>query len=1141
MLYAENNTDLTLVSAALKLFDMPEEYIDICIRYMSGETADGSLLDGLKPFALGKTKTAEKAVGMDSLRNKLLDKDNELYARFTNFAFAACGISGAEFVNSMYEYGNAVRTESRVSALERRYPDEAAAIELAMRAYYYIEVWQRTGNLYEKDPELCIKAIDMLEKYDSGKDHFIVKAALCALALDNTPLPSQSPDAASLPRVKKAGECLKEIYKKIVRTDEFGYGVLSVGFAEAACFDKLSEKIFGKLAENRVILIAKSAEAMNIDCLRVLNVIESVPEVIKPDYIRYIAASHYSGRGRRLAALAKQHTDMMKTVLETTSDLRLANELNKILAENVPGYSAEKFDLKGKVQKTVLERLDICVKDPGAVRRYMNGEGDYAEMKASVKGRIVCDLAGGSAKLNYYGVFGADDFFKRLLALVMNAEKRSYYFSDHVFNNTGFAPLSEDKNDLTHEEKTLEFLLEAGAPIGDALSGIGLVIDGTYFYHKSDIDAHIFRTAKAAGKYPELLEKCSAKDMSAMGRVILARAFSEDPMRFRPQIAALAEDGSKQVRQEIVGIYKEHRELADEVTALLKAKKQSKREAAVTVLEAWGAEGFEQQLGAALDAEKNDKLKLRIAALLGSEQAQAAVEVSTEERIRKLMRGSAKLAWLYTKPFEPVHKTDGTEAEEDLLKAMMLCYAGMDRLGRSSLACEIAEGLDTAELEVFAQEVFSRWFGKGAEAKTKWVLYFSAVHGGMAMVSRLVEHINEWGAYSFNMRTAIAGEAVKAIAMNGSSEALMTVDHIAHKFKGKSVRAAANEAMASAADGLGITAEELLDRIVPDLGFDEKLCRVFDYGSRQFSVYIRPSLELEIFCGDKQIKSLPKPGASDDAEKAAAAYDEFKDMKKQMKAAVTAQKKRLEYVLMCDRKWNTEGWRTLFVRNAIMHCFAIGLIWGVYENGKLAETFRYMEDGSFTTCEGDEYELPENAEIGLVHPIELSDEQREEWLTQLDDFEIVQPFPQLSRRIYKPAGGEADVRRSKLFDGCEINSLSLVGKMTRLGWDKGSAEDAGMFYYFYRQDYASRSVDKDGNVCVTGYGAMLTHSGTYIAVNGMDEETITAGDLIFFKAGHIPGYWDKEGKEYIPCGDVSPRYYSEIVLQLTSVLGAKGE
>ena len=113
------------------------------------------------------------------------------------------------------------------------------------------------------------------------------------------------------------------------------------------------------------------------------------------------------------------------------------------------------------------------------------------------------------------------------------------------------------------------------------------------------------------------------------------------------------------------------------------------------------------------------------------------------------------------------------------------------------------------------------------------------------------------------MRTSIAGDAVRALAMSGNDEALVIVDNISRKFKGKSVRNSAINAMASAADGLGITAEELADRIVPDLGFDENLCRVFDYGKRQFNVYIRPSLELEIYQGDEEADE----NSSDHAEK----------------------------------------------------------------------------------------------------------------------------------------------------------------------------------------------------------------------------------------------------------------------------------
>ena len=57
-----------------------------------------------------------------------------------------------------------------------------------------------------------------------------------------------------------------------------------------------------------------------------------------------------------------------------------------------------------------------------------------------------------------------------------------------------------------------------------------------------------------------------------------------------------------------------------------------------------------------------------------------------------------------------------------------------------------------------------------------------------------------------------------------------------------------------------------------------------------------------------------------------------------------------------------------------MHQFAIGLIWGVYESDKLLQSFRYMEDGSFNTQDGDAYNLPKHTNISLVHPVELSDE-----------------------------------------------------------------------------------------------------------------------------------------------------------------------
>ena len=1151
MLYGNNNIDVTQLTEVLKIIGVLDSTVDIGIRYMGSDTADETLLDGISPVKFNDQLTWENRRKLNEFINKLILPNDELCMRFVNLIFASASISGAPIIFSgTYRKGGDEDIKFRVNALKRRFPDEAKAIELALRASFYNEMWWRGGYLPADDAEMYVKAMEMLDKYDTSDPHYITKTALCTFALSSTPLPSKEPSVTDSAVVKTCCETMLDIYEHAGQFSAEQYTFVAVGMGEAAPFSEKAKEIFKSMAEKNLLAIVQSSRNMQTQRKRVMNVIESIPEIINADYVHFLAEGHFTNAKERLGNIVKYDTKLVRTALDSETDLKAAILIQDALAENDPDFDVKEYDLKGRVQRRASRVLEAYSKDNSElIRNYLSGKGSYDDISFFKGYHRLNNLSGGSNKLEYYNVFGADDFFKRIFTITMIASDESYYVRGNAVDNTGFNPYS----DFT--ESSIKFMLDAGAPLTDAISCMGIAADGAY---GENVEKCTCTAAKTAAKYPELLAECEPKKMSVRGRIIYTRAVSEDTERFRKQLSALADDGSKVVRAEVISVFKAHKELADEIKTLLTAKKQAKRDIAVSVIEAWGTAGFTDELQKALDSEKNDKLKVRIAALIGSESAAAAVKVDSNEVIKKLMRSASKLAWLYSKPFEPVHKTDGAIADEDYLKVLMLCYVSMDKLGRNNFACELAEALDKKDLELFAQEVFNRWYEKGAETKTKWVLYFSAIYGGSAMFHELVEHIYEWGDYAAHsqlvnklynqnnfsfpaMRTGIAGDAVRAIAMNGSSEALMIVDNISRKFKGKSVRTSAVNAMASAADNLGITAEELADRIVPDLGFDENLCRVFDYGKRQFNVYIRPSLELEIFNGDKKIKSMPKPGATDDAEKANAAYEQFKEMKKVMKTAVTVQKQRLEYVLMCDRKWSADGWRTLFVKNAIMHCFAIGLIWGIYEDGKLSSTFRYMDDGSFTTSDGDEFELPENAVIGLVHPIELSEELKAQWTEQLSDYEIVQPFPQLSRPVFAPDASELEMKRITRFKGCECGSLSLVGKMTRFGWYKGQAEDAGFFYYFTREDVSSRSVAPDGSPLLTGCGAMMIHSGMYIAAYDMEEESVNAEDIVFFKAGSAPDYWDKEDKCFIKCSEVPLRYFSEIMMQLTSVFGSKEE
>ena len=174
--------------------------------------------------------------------------------------------------------------------------------------------------------------------------------------------------------------------------------------------------------------------------------------------------------------------------------------------------------------------------------------------------------------------------------------------------------------------------------------------------------------------------------------------------------------------------------------------------------------------------------------------------------------------------------------------------------------------------------------------------------------------------------------------------------------------------------------------------------------------------------------------------------------------------------------------------------------------------------------------MPEDAHISLMHPMELSDEEKAAWKEQLEDYEITQPIEQLDRAVYVRTEEEADKKGLERFGGYLVNDLSLNGKLTGLGWYRGSVQDEGVFYSYYREEEE------------IGIGVELHFSGAY--VGGMNDN-VTIYDVRFYKAGtiahgsYIYDEADKEKAYFLK--DVSARYFSEIILQLTKVIPANAQ
>lgn len=832
--------------------------------------------------------------------------------------------------------------------------------------------------------------------------------------------------------------------------------------------------------------------------------------------------------------------------------------LQEVLAEANPEQFRQLQDSKRPgIQAQAAEDLSKeDPKDPKALRDFiLHGTGlDAILASHTITSNGVRTWSGpGWSVLNYAENYGLDGFLARcFIAMAVNA--KDYHF---------YRAWNDACRRLPQDMRTMETVLDAVR--GEGLPAFYCLIlsewEDQHSYSQKDKSEIMDQTASWMLKQPPELLAEAAEKGSAYIRTLAVHAYWQKGDY--DALLPLAGDSSKQVRKAVEDAFTS-RPFAEGPKAaleLLQSKKAAPRETGIRILmnleskaSSKGAfiEVYHARLEEALAKEKSVKLANALRALLGLEQVEAegksGGEASLGDPVAEVLKGGKKrkVQWVLDGTAQLVSRAPGgalADAEDRLAAIMLLCQDGGPVGARN-----LAEPLEARELAAFAGAVYDLWISQNAPSKQKWVLTFASVFGGHDMVETLKKQINQWPLES---RGAIACEAVNALALSPEPDALLVVDSISRKFKFKQVKAAAGKALDAAAKVLGLSAEELADRIVPDLGLDQRGQRVFSYGPRSFTVTLTPALELEIRNQDgKKIKSMPAPGKQDDPELAGGASADFKAMKKQIKTAVSTQSLRLEQALSTGRVWTGTGWRALFVEKPIMRQFAVGLIWGVYgPDGALTGTFRYLEDGSFNTVDEDEYELAGDARVGLVHPVELEKEALDAWRQQLEDYEITQPILQLDRPVSRVTPEEADETSLGTFGGRVLNDMSLTGKLLGMGWYRGSVQDAGGFYDFYRED---------GPI-----GAQLNFSGSFVG-GGMDGEA-EVFDIQFYRSGTVQrgsyvydtlGQPQQPGQDFtlvggaaqsrsdsrlFKLGDVPARLFSEIVYQVQKATASSTE
>ncbi|MEY9864448.1 hypothetical protein ABH935_010107 [Catenulispora sp. GAS73] len=436
-------------------------------------------------------------------------------------------------------------------------------------------------------------------------------------------------------------------------------------------------------------------------------------------------------------------------------------------------------------------------------------------------------------------------------------------------------------------------------------------------------------------------------------------------------------------------------------------------------------------------------------------------------------------------------------------------YAGLET---------VREICDPASLADFVAALFENWRGVDYPAKESWAFDASRWFGGDDVVRRLSPMIRLWPGENGHQR-AVAG--LDVLADIGGDTALMHLYDISQKVKFKALKERAAQRVTEIADELGLTPDQLGDRLVPDLGLAPSGTLSLDYGPRHFTVGFDEQLKPFVADqGGKRLKTLPKPGAKDDAELAPAAYQRFSALKKDVRTLSASQIARFELAMVAQRRWTSQEFREYFVAHPLLRHIVRRLVWATFTEGGVESTFRVAEDLTFADVSDDEYTLADDAVVGIVHPLHLGGGVKT-WSDVFGDYEILQPFEQLGRTVYALTDAEKASGTLTRFDGMATPVGKVLG-LERRGWQRGAPQDAGI------QGWISRSLPDGGSVTVDlDPGITIGYVGEW-------------GEVQRFRAIFLSGYDDGEHyysvRSYPAFGRLDDLTASELLRDLTEAM-----
>ncbi|MEV5827368.1 DUF4132 domain-containing protein [Spirillospora sp. NPDC052242] len=445
-----------------------------------------------------------------------------------------------------------------------------------------------------------------------------------------------------------------------------------------------------------------------------------------------------------------------------------------------------------------------------------------------------------------------------------------------------------------------------------------------------------------------------------------------------------------------------------------------------------------------LIADRHGAEPVVAAARAHGDEAAAAVEALLAAPGDDLPKKIPSHDWVEVRALPQILLRDRAHALPDEAAAHVLTMLAMSAPGAPYWGLEVVREIcDPSSLAEFGWALFRRWELCDAPSKEKWALSQLALTGDDETVRRLSPVIRAWPGEGGHAKAVLGLDVLAGI---GTATALTHLASLSQRVKFKALKARAQEKIEEVAAGLGLTGDQLADRLVPDFGLDASGTLTLDYGPRRFIVAFDERLKPVIADEDGKVrKALPKPGAKDDPDLAPAAHKRFAELKKEARAVASDQIRRLERAMVTGRRWPLGEFRELLAGHPLVGHLVRRLVWRT-DDGR---AFRVAEDGTLANAADDAIVLSGTAPIGIAHPLHLGEEEKA-WSEVFADYEILQPFPQLGRPVHALTGEERESGRLARFEGAKVPAGAVLGLVHR-GWERGAPLDNGIETWISRR------------------------------------------------------------------------------------------